>query len=315
MWHPRVSPAIRFATLVAVFFMASELVFAPAGRAGDFLQLLRDQVRTDDDSSGTDSSKPSSSSAQHDRRHRQQNPSNASNQFCDSNGNCNDDGLSGLYAAGAYLAGCVVASPFWVPKSLMDDDYSNRGYFPRFPYERELPGYLMIDPWVPQEPRFWGGRLRGEYGDDFDSVSRIGGGLVLDTTLRIGLDTEFNYRRENLGAGRHDELWTGDANLVFRFAQSEHWAMRSGIGFNWLADTSDSNFGFNFTYAADWFPVRPWIVSTEMDLGTLGHRSLFHFRVTAGVQWHGVETYTGYDYFDVGSFQTNNLIGGVRLWF
>lgn len=287
----------------------------PEARAGDLLQLLRDELRPADESDGSGSQPASPPPAKNDSRRRQHNPPNSSNQYCDSNGNCNDDFSGSLFTAGAFLAGCVVASPFVVPKRLLEDDYADRGYFPQFPYEADLPGYLMIDPWVPQAPRLWGGRLRGEYGDDFDSLSRIGGGLVLDTTLRVGLDTEFNYRYQNVGPGRRDSLWTGDANLVFRFAQDEHWAMRSGVGFNWLADASDANYGFNFTYAADWFPVRPWIFSTELDWGRLGPRALFHIRTTAGVQWHGVEAYTGYDYFDVGHFQSGGLIGGVRLWF
>jgi hypothetical protein len=53
----------------------------------------------------------------------------------------------------------------------------------------------------------------------------------------------------------------------------------------------------------------------EIDWGKLGAATLFHGRVTAGVQFHRFEVYTGYDYFDVGSTQINSLIGGVRLWY
>ena len=55
---------------------------------------------------------------------------------------------------------------------------------------------------------------------------------------------------------------------------------RSGIGLSWLADQQDANFGFNFTYAVDVYPARPWIVSTEIDWGWLGDTSLFHARLT-----------------------------------
>jgi hypothetical protein len=45
---------------------------------------------------------------------------------------------------------------------------------------------------------------------------------------------------------------------------------RTGLGFNWLDDPIDTNFGFNFTYGADLFPRRPWVLSATIDWGTLG---------------------------------------------
>ena len=61
---------------------------------------------------------------------------------------------------------------------------------------------------------------------------------------------------------------------MFRFAQSPRSQWRAGIGFNWLDDPIDTNFGFNFTYGFDLFPRRPWVLSTELDWGTLGEAEL-----------------------------------------
>ena len=88
-----------------------------------------------------------------------------------------------------------------------------------------------------------------------------------------------------------------------------------GLGINWLNDPSQTDLGFNFAYGIDLFPVKPLIISTVMDAGTLGHAGLFRFRTTAGVAYKRMEYYTGYEYTDIGRTHWNGLIGGVRLWF
>jgi hypothetical protein len=34
-----------------------------------------------------------------------------------------------------------------------------------------------------------------------------------------------------------------------------------------------------------------------------------------GIIIRNVETYVGYEYFDIGSTQTNSLMAGIRIWF
>ena len=204
-------------------------------------------------------------------------------------------------------------------------------YFPRFPYDH-VPGYLMDNPcevrdgdpifaaalrsdrW-PTKPRTWAARLRVEYASDLDDLDRIGGHLLLSTRSRLGLDTEASYLQEHLPGDRHDHLWLGDCNVVYRFAQSEHAQFRSGVGVNWMDDPLYTNFGFNFTCGADFFPSRPWIVSTNIDWGTLESAELFRFRGTVGAILWRMEVYTGYEYLDVDSTRINTILGGVRIWF
>jgi hypothetical protein len=91
--------------------------------------------------------------------------------------------------------------------------------------------------------------------------------------------------------------------------------MRTGLGFNWLSDPADKNAGFNFTYGGDFFPIRPWIFSGELDLGTLGHSTVVHFRTAVGVSFGPAEVYLGYDYYDIGQAQIAGLVAGLRLWY
>jgi hypothetical protein len=220
------------------------------------------------------------------------------------------DAMVGL----AVLTGATVTSPFWGPPYCLSDDYSVAGYFPSFPYANGNRGYLMINEGTGR-PRRWAARVRSEYSDAFDDMSRIGGQLLVSTTSRWGLDTEMNYLQERFDGGRYDHLWLGDCNVVYRFAQSERMEWRTGIGFNWLDDPIDTDFGFNFTYGFDIYPIRPLVLSTELDWGTLGSAEAFHFRTTAGAVIHGLEAYFGYEYRDIDRFHFNGLIAGVRLWF
>lgn len=215
----------------------------------------------------------------------------------------------------AKLAFVALTSPWWLPHTALDDDLYYNGYFGRYPYD--LPqGYMICAPSFYQEDgKEWSGQFRAEYGNEFDDLSHIGGHLLLDTAPRFGIDSEFYYRQENLVGGGHDELWTGDFNLLYRFAQSEHVAMRSGVGVNWLSDSIDTDFGFNFTYGIDILPCRPWIFSSTIDWGSVGEADLFHFRSTAGVNIRNVEVYIGYDHYNVGGFETDSLISGLRFWF
>jgi len=173
---------------------------------------------------------------------------------------------------------------------------------------------MMIDEWI-GEPYTWSARVRSDYAENFDGLSRVGGHLLVSSASRWELDTEMNYLQERLPGHTRDHLWLGDCNVQYRFAQSERVQFRAGLGFNWLDDPANTDFGFNFTYGFDVFPRKPFVLSTELDWGTLGSAEAFHFRTTAGALVGGFETYVGYEYRDIDRFHFNGLVAGVRVWF
>ena len=214
---------------------------------------------------------------------------------------------------GGVIVGGAVSSPFWAPHWLLDDNYSVPEYFPRFPYDN-TPGYL-VEQGTPAPSRSFAGRLDADYVEAFDHLDLINAHLLISTTSRLEFDGRIQHLGEPLGNGREDELWIGDCNVMFRFAQSSSAQFRAGLGINWLNDPGQTDLGFNFTYGVDVFPVKPLIFSTVMDAGTLGHAGMFRFRATAGAIYGPIEFYTGYEYTDIGRASWNGLIGGVRLWF
>ncbi len=219
-----------------------------------------------------------------------------------------------MYSGELLLMG--IAAPFAVPHCLADDDFTFDADFPLYPYQDDHDGYLLIEDALNMPPKSWGGLLRFDYASNTDDLYRLGGQLRFETNLwRLGLDTEGHWFEERLADDRYDHLNLGDCNFTFRFAQSDAVMWRTGLGFNWLDDSGDTDFGFNFTYGLDWFPCKPWVIRSELDWGTLGHGHLFRFRTTGGITIRGLEVYTGFEYLDVGGTAFNGLIGGVGLSF
>jgi hypothetical protein len=289
---------------VALAVCAVLALLSPGLAAAQTFETLRSEVRQPS---------PASSSG----------PGQAAGRGSDRKG-CADDGdEDGLWEGIAALTLLAVSTPYWVPRRVVGDDAWAAGYFARYPYHRDLDGFLATDlqqctsecPWMLQEHYRWLLRARAEYEGDLDDLSSIGGAVLWDTASRWGIDSEVHYRQENGPGNAWDDLWTGDCNVVVRFAQSTRLQLRSGLGFNWLSDRQGSDFGFNFTYRGDWFPCDPWIVSAEIDWGRLGHSTLFHGRATVGVHFHRLEIYTGYDLYDVGDASINALVSGLRLWY
>lgn len=231
--------------------------------------------------------------------------------FSSSDSECeHSDGGSSLDGGAVFS---VLASPWLVPRALLNDQDDDL-LLADYPYVEDWDGYLVAQDPEPDWARPWSGRFLAESGTDFGDLQKHGGRLRLDTRSRWGLDTEWNFRRESLSSG-HDTLWNGDANIVYRFAQSQRAAFYTGLGVNWLADRHAADAGFNFTYGADFYPANPWVISGSIDLGSLGHTSLFHGRATVGVMLNRLEVFTGYDYLKLGSTSLPSFVAGVQLHF
>ena len=278
----------------ALIFGAAAALVPNTTARGQVLEELREDVRTDDPAPARD--KP---------------PSRSNRDEYDGDGCCDDDSDDGW---GSLLLFAITA-PFWGPPAWAGDTYTETGYFAHYPYQHD-DGYMIIGPMLPENELYrWAARGRVEYGTNFGHLEWTGIHLLVETSPRFGLESDFRHIREDVPPGRFDSLWLGDANVVFRFAQSEHMVMRTGLGLNFLNDPLATNTGFNFTYGGDFFPFRPWIFSGELDLGTLGHATAIHLRTTVGMNLHMVEAYLGYDYYDVGQTHIGGLVAGLRAWY
>jgi len=248
--------------------------------------------------------------------------------------------LEGLW--GALSTSCwLIGVPLYVlPANLVGDNYHNKFGFQRYPYADDSAGLMWnltpptasLGPpqplesnaadWrveIPLEPerpgRLWSGRVFVEESNDFDGLNRVNGQVLIDTIGRVGFQASWSYLTEELDCGCRDEFWLGDANLTFLFAQSDKVQFRTGLGCRWLADDGESDFGINFLYGGDFYPVKPLIVSTCLELGNLGSAFVVHGRATAGAILSRFEFFGGYDWLRIGTVDLHGPVVGVRLWF
>lgn len=209
----------------------------------------------------------------------------------------------------------VIATPIWGPRALLGDDKHSTGYFLDYPYKDSSHAAMVIDPPGRVGRREYSGTARFEYGEDFDNLSMLSSHFLLRGKNRLGVDAGFDYRREDLGPGQFDHLWTGTVNVVTRFAQNENTQMYLGIGANWLDDDLDTEWGVNLTYGGDWQLSRPWVMSLDLDLGKVGTATVSHFRWTIGVMVRRYEVYLGFDHYRFGRVDLDQMVSGIRVWF
>lgn len=214
-----------------------------------------------------------------------------------------------------------LAAPFVGPAELLGDDYGSLGYFHLYPYRDHHDGLIWFGNKDHDEKektplvKVWLGRLTIEESNDFNGMNRVNGQLLIDTSCRLGFQGDWNWLSERVAVGKHDALFLGDGNLVFRFGQCEWAQFRSGLGFRVMTDDVRSDWGFNFTYGADFFPCKPWIISAQFDAGTLGNAAVIHGRVTGGAVYNRFEIFGGYDFLRIGSVNLQGPVLGLRLWF
>ncbi len=214
--------------------------------------------------------------------------------------------------------------PLVLPRVALNDDGKHLA-FTRSPYFGSYSGYQILptedssqfygNSFSDIPRRNWALRTAIDNGNDFRGLNRAGLQVHLDHTSRFGISTSWNWYRETLSNGSSDDIVIGDINLTYRFARNEIASVFAGVGVRTLSDRSRTDLGVNFTYGGDWFPVRPLVVSTVFDAGTIGSTVFVHARGTVGLMYRQIEFFGGYDFLRIGSTNLEGPLLGLRLWF
>lgn len=282
--------------------IALALALCSAGLNAGELDSLRESVRTESSSSDNSTATPEKKKKEKPRR---------SWSVSTPHDDCDDDSnVFGELLGTMFLI--AVTTPWTIPIAITADEYAEPFAIVPRPYHDAPYAMIRETPEDDLPPVF--GRLQLDFGDDFNDLSRSGVQLLVETPSRWGVDVGWTAWREE-SATRVDRLNLGDANLVFRFAQNEDLQFRTGIGVNWLDDRAGSELGFNFTHGFDYYPKRPWVISSTFDIGTLGHAGLFHNQTTVGCQVGRCEIFVGHDYYRIGRADLSNWISGLRFRF
>jgi hypothetical protein len=216
----------------------------------------------------------------------------------------------------------ALATPFYVPYSATGDDYSNHAVFLSYPYAEKWDGIMQMEPELMKDgktPDTWSRlmslRVAAENGNDFTGLNRVGLVFLADTMTRFGIGGSVNFYEEKRDNLPPDQLTIGDVNVLFRFAQSQHWQWRTGLGLRWMHDHTQTDYGFNFVYGFEWFPHDPITVGMQLEAGTLGNTGVIHFTSRVGLVWKHAEAYVGYDYLQIGGTELHGPMVGLRLWY
>lgn len=204
--------------------------------------------------------------------------------------------------------------PYTAPRWLLNDN-GQPASFTDYPFATEGAANLVINQFPSTTAKIARLRFGMEYGDNFDRQQKITTRVLLDSKFRLGIDTSFDYLREQLGASEHDQTWLGDINLTWRFAQSSRAEWRAGIGYNWQSDSFGSDGGFNFTYGGNIYMNQPNVIDFDLDLGQIGNASLNRFRVGYSLYLKRVRLTLGYEHLRIGTFKTNYFNSGIGIDF
>ena len=159
-----------------------------------------------------------------------------------------------------------------------------------------------------------GTRLRFDYSEDYGDEIRIHGQLMTQLTGQLGLDAEATWYDKNRNSDVTGELWTGDANLVYKLDVSRV-ALRFGGGAAYTLEDGNADVGYNLTYGTDFYIRRPFLVSGEIDWGQISQDQLFHWRVTVGFVYGSLEIFGGYDSYELGEFEIDGPVAGLGIVF
>lgn len=216
----------------------------------------------------------------------------------------------------------LVTAPFTVPPFFLNDNYSSKGVFLSYPYAEKWDGVMQMEPGLEKEgktPDTWSRlmslRVAAENGNDFTGLNRVGLVFLADTMTRLGIGGSVNFYEEKRDNLPPDQLTIGDVNVLFRFAQSQHWQWRTGLGFRWMHDHTQTDYGFNFVYGFEWFPHEPLTLGMQFEAGTLGNTGVIRCTSRMGFNWKHAEIYAGYDYLQIGGTELHGPMIGLRLWY
>jgi hypothetical protein len=240
----------------------------------------------------------------------------------DSSKDCNDPTSSDTDSVEAKLIFHTLMLPYYIPHFTLVDDYYDKGAFLSYPYAEKWNGVMQREHdrcWDGETPDTWNRlmsyRVSVENGNDFLGLNRVGIQFLADTMLRLGIGGSVNFYEEKREGLPPDQLIIGDVNVLFRFAQSPRWQWRSGLGLRWMDDHRQTDYGFNFVYGVEWFPLDPITVGMQLEAGTLGNTGVIRFTSRIGLVWKHAEAYVGYDYLQIGGAELAGPMIGLRVWY
>lgn len=210
----------------------------------------------------------------------------------------------------------VVTSPLWVPYPLVEKDrWQGEPGLLDWPYQGGMPGY-GTDELIPES-----------IADSYAARLQVGAGLAhwgyrFAGDLRLSFHNRLDIHLTGFALveegddGELDKLYFLEPGVSWLFALGDRAQFRMGAEFVLMLDPKGSTVpGITGTYAIDWFPIDPLVLTFEFGGGVLGERFYSHTEVTLGLVLGPVEPFVGYEARFVGDEYLGTGSAGLRIWF
>lgn len=202
----------------------------------------------------------------------------------------------------------VLLFPWTLPAAVVRE-YNVDGYsIPTYPYADE-PAYTVGVEDAPREVNRVA-RLGLRLGATARSPQLVSGTFAtqLDFSLPFTLRLDYRLLAEADG-GTRNYAGLGNAELLYRFAESGALRFFTGAGYVQWADVAGLSHGFGLIYGFEAFPIKPITFGSRVSIGMLGASYGFQWRSYIGVMLSRYEVQVAYDHVDVGGAQ----LGGLQL--
>ena len=196
------------------------------------------------------------------------------------------------------------------------DELRGMAVFPASPYAEGGGGYLV--PWEAEatgKTNCLSIRAFAEGGKTLSDIDRTRLRFAIDTASRWGVVSQWDYFRDDPGFPAQPDRVFGNVLSTYRLVQAEHWQMHAQVGVQGLLESDRARLGTLGGVSLDLFPRRPFVFSAEAQVGHLHDQWTSRVRGTAGVQFHHLQIYAGYDWFRFGDLNLHGPVVGVGLWY
>ncbi len=198
---------------------------------------------------------------------------------------------------------------------------SPQAYFLPYPYAENHPGHLTLDRETASGDSYDEStldseaaaavsatsyarvrvRLKSEYYYDLDGVHAPSLGMNLDSTSRVGFDTDWRLYLEPL-PNKLDRMVMGTFHVMVRLMQHPTGEIHFGVGGRIMLDESVSG-GFNGLMRVTLFPLKPLLITFDANIGNLGYALFIEGQLAIGAV---------YKHFEVSAAYRGTMITGQK---
>jgi hypothetical protein len=204
----------------------------------------------------------------------------------------------------------VMLFPFILPRAVVEDMNPNGYTVPAYPYSDSLAYTVANDPELAEQHKLL--RVQMRLGATARSPQLMSGTFAAQVDFSLPVALQVGYRvLGEADAGQRTFVGLGNAQALYRIAESRHLRFHTGVDYLQWLDTEGFSHGLGFVYGFDAFPIQPISFGSRVSIGALGKQLAYAFqwRTYLGVMLSRCEIQVAYDHLDIGGVQ----LGGLQL--